>query len=49
MNPLLAQAIRSGHSRRDFLRNLLFAAGSVSTASWLSACGSSSPLGSRRG
>ncbi|MGB1561799.1 MAG: alkaline phosphatase PhoX [Sinimarinibacterium flocculans] len=46
MNPLLAQAIRSGHSRRDFLRNLLFAAGSVSTASWLSACGSSSPLNS---
>jgi uncharacterized protein len=44
MNPLLERAQQLGLSRRDFLRNLLLTAGSVSTASWLTACGSSSPL-----
>jgi hypothetical protein len=44
MNPLLQQAARAGLDRRTFLRNLLLTAGSVSTASWLSACGSSRPL-----
>lgn len=41
MHPLLLKARRAGLSRRDFLRNLLFTAGSVSTATWLTACGSS--------
>jgi uncharacterized protein len=35
MNPLLARAQQLGLSRRDFLRNLLLSAGSVSVASWL--------------
>lgn len=39
MNPLLIQARAAGYSRRDFLRNLFFAAGSVPMAGWLSACG----------
>ncbi len=39
MNPLLHQAHRNGWSRRVFLRNLFLSAGSVSAASWLSACG----------
>lgn len=42
MNPLLQQAAREGYSRREFLRNLLFTAGSISAASWLSGCGDSS-------
>ncbi|WP_372861030.1 alkaline phosphatase PhoX [Spongiibacter sp.] len=42
MNPLLEAAERSGQSRRAFLRNLLFSAGSLATASWLSACRNSS-------
>ncbi len=45
MNPLIAQAEALGLSRREFLRNLLFTAGSVSTATWLTACGSSSTPG----
>lgn len=44
MHPLLRQAKQSGLDRRAFLRNLLFTAGSVSTASWLTACGNSRPL-----
>lgn len=44
MNPLLKQAQQQGLDRRAFLRNLLFTAGSVSTASWLAACGSSRPI-----
>ncbi len=38
MNPILEKAQRNGWSRRVFLRNLFFSAGSVSTASWLTAC-----------
>lgn len=41
MHPLLAQAQRAGLSRRVFLRNLLFTAGSAAAAGWLSACGDS--------
>jgi uncharacterized protein len=44
MNPLLQQAQRQGLDRRAFLRNLLFTAGSVSAAGWLTACGNSRPL-----
>lgn len=40
MNPILQQAKRNGWSRRVFLRNLFLSAGSVSTASWLTGCGS---------
>ena len=46
MNPLLKDIERLGQSRRDFLRNLLFSAGSLAPASWLSGChsvSSSSP------
>lgn len=47
MNPLLKQAQAQGLSRRQFLQNLLFTAGSVPAASWLTACGSSNtPAGS---
>ena len=37
-HPLLIDAERRGLCRRTFLRNLLFSAGSVGTAHWLSAC-----------
>ena len=43
MNPTLQQALAKGLPRRQFLQNLLLSAGSVSTASWLTAC--SSPSG----
>ena len=49
MNPLLQEAERKGWSRRLFLRNLLFSAGSVATASWLTACGGSSSSSSSNG
>lgn len=42
-HPILADIQRRGLPRRAFLRNLLFAAGSVPVASWLTACGGSSP------
>ena len=42
MNPLLEHAQQQGLSRRKFLQNLLFTAGSVPAATWLTACGSSS-------
>lgn len=45
MNPLLQVIERQGLSRRVFLRHLLFTAGSVSAASWLTACGSSNGIG----
>lgn len=38
MNPLLREIERRGHSRRVFLRNLLFSAGSLAAAGWLTAC-----------
>jgi len=41
-HPLLAEIQRRGLSRRAFLRNLFFAAGSVPLASWLTACDSDS-------
>jgi len=44
MNPLLKTIEAQGLSRRVFLRHLLLTAGSVSTASWLTACGSSSGM-----
>jgi len=44
MNPLIRHAEALGLSRRDFLRHLLFSAGSISTATWLTACGNSHPL-----
>ena len=42
MNPLLKDLERRGLSRRTFLRTLLFSAGSVATASWLTGCNSNS-------
>ncbi|CAA0080666.1 Uncharacterised protein [Zhongshania aliphaticivorans] len=42
MNPLLKEVERKGWSRRVFLRNLLYSAGSVATANWLTACGGGS-------
>lgn len=45
MNPILKKALADGLPRRQFLQNLLLSAGSVSTASWLTAC--SSPVGLR--
>jgi uncharacterized protein len=39
MHPLLVKARKAGWSRRDFLRNLFFSAGSVPLASTLTACG----------
>ncbi len=45
MNPLLKDVERKGWSRRVFLRNLLFSAGSVATANWLTACGGSGGSG----
>ena len=42
MNPLLKEVERKGWSRRVFLRNLLFSAGSLATACWLTACGGGS-------
>ena len=45
MNPLLKQAQARGLSRREFLQNLLFSAGAVSSPAWLAACGSSSAPG----
>lgn len=42
MNPILEKALADGLPRRRFLQNLLLSAGSVSTASWLTACGSPS-------
>jgi uncharacterized protein len=45
VNPILIEAERRGFSRRVFLRHLLLSAGSVSTASWLTACGSGSSGG----
>lgn len=46
MNPLLKDAQARGLNRRQFLQNLLFCAGSVPAASWLTACGTSSqPMG----
>ncbi len=44
VNPLLVEVERQGLSRRIFLRHLLLTAGSVGTASWLTACGSSSGI-----
>lgn len=38
MNPLLRDIEHRGQSRRIFLRNFLFSAGSLATASWLTAC-----------
>ncbi len=49
MNPLLEAVERSGQSRRTFLRNLLFSAGSLATASWLTACNRSSSSSSTTG
>lgn len=49
MNPLLQHAAKNGWSRRTFLRNLFYSAGSVSTASWLTACGGSSSSSSGGG
>lgn len=40
MNPILKKALADGLPRRQFLQNLLLSAGSVSTASFLTACGS---------
>lgn len=40
MNPTLKAALAEGLPRRQFLQNLLLSAGSVSTATWLTACGS---------
>lgn len=45
MNPLLKAAEAHGLSRREFLQNLLFTAGAASSATWLTACGSSSAPG----
>jgi len=45
-NPLLDTVEQRGLPRRRFLRHLLFAAGSVPVASWLSACGSGGSGGS---
>lgn len=45
MNAILEHAKSQGLSRRQFLQNLLFTAGSVPAASWLTACGSSSAPG----
>ena len=41
MNPLLKDAQARGLDRRQFLQNLLFCAGSVPAATWLTACGTS--------
>ncbi|WP_165831353.1 alkaline phosphatase PhoX [Abyssibacter profundi] len=43
MNPILENALERGLDRRRFLQNMLFCAGSVPAASWLTACGTSSP------
>ena len=40
-HPILSDIQQRGLPRRVFLRNLLFAAGSVPVASWLTACGGS--------
>lgn len=40
MNRILEKALADGLPRRQFLQNLLLSAGSVSTASWLTACSS---------
>ena len=45
----LARVQREGLSRRHFLRNLLFTAGSISAAHWLTACGRSSFPAERAG
>ena len=45
MTSILEQAESQGLSRRKFLQNLLFTAGSVPAATWLTACGSSSTPG----
>lgn len=44
-HPILSDIQQRGLPRRAFLRNLLFAAGSVPVASWLTACGGSSTPG----
>jgi hypothetical protein len=49
VNSLLKDVERKGWSRRIFLRNLLFSAGSLSMASWLTACGGSSSSSSSGG
>lgn len=41
MNPILENALERGLDRRRFLQNMLFCAGSVPAASWLTACGTS--------
>lgn len=43
-NPILAEIAQQGLPRRLFLRNMLFAAGSVPLASWLTACNSNGGL-----
>lgn len=43
MNPILENALERGLDRRRFLQNMLFCAGSVPAASWLTACGTSPP------
>ena len=49
MNPVLEKALAAGLPRRRFLQNLLLSAGSVSTATWLTACGSPSTGGGAGG